>query len=111
MKVALDESETQNQAAEASGVSNELKPGLTIDLSRKNIVKLPEEVVDIIKNELERLALSHNGLQSFPPRFSECTSLRYLNVRNNKIKEFPLPVCSHGFLPSRLIVEDVEVRG
>ena len=52
MKVALDENETQ--VAEASGVSNDLRPGLTIDLSRKNIQKLPEEVVDIIKNELER---------------------------------------------------------
>ena len=54
MKVALEENETQSQAAEATGVSNELRPGLTIDLSRKNIQKLPDEVVDIIKNELER---------------------------------------------------------
>ncbi|KAJ9142309.1 RAM signaling pathway protein [Coniochaeta hoffmannii] len=91
MKVALEEDETQ--AAGASGVSNELRPGLTINLSHKNIQKLPDEVVDIIKNELERFALSHNNLQSFPARFSECTSLRYLNVRNNKIKEFPLPLC------------------
>jgi hypothetical protein len=52
MRAALDENETQ--AAEASGVSNDLKPGVTIDLSRKNISKLPDEVVDIIKNELER---------------------------------------------------------
>lgn len=107
MKVALEENETQSQAAEATGVSNELRPGLTIDLSRKNIVKLPDEVVDIIKNELERLALSHNSLQSFPSRFSECTSLRYLNVRNNQIKEFPLPV---GSLISKLGV-GVEING
>jgi Leucine-rich repeat (LRR) protein len=39
-----------------------------------------------------RLALSHNYLQTFPARFSECTSLRYLNVRQNRIKEFPLAV-------------------
>lgn len=52
MKLALEETETQ--AAEASAVSTELKPGVTIDLSRKGIQKLPEEVVDIIKNELER---------------------------------------------------------
>ncbi|OIW27281.1 hypothetical protein CONLIGDRAFT_645565 [Coniochaeta ligniaria NRRL 30616] len=96
MKVALEENETQSQAAEATGVSS---LGLTIDLSRKNIQKLPDEVVDIIKNELERLALSHNNLQSFPTRFSECTSLRYLNVRNNKIKEFPLPVSMLCLLP------------
>lgn len=52
MRVALDEHETQT--ADASGVSNELKPGVTIDLSRKNIQKLPDEVVDIIKHDLER---------------------------------------------------------
>ncbi|TQN71398.1 Leucine-rich repeat-containing protein sog2 [Colletotrichum shisoi] len=85
--------ENESQAAEASAVSNELKPGITIDLSRKGIQKLPDEVVDIIKNELERLALSHNQVNSFPTRFSECTSLRYLNVRNNQIREFPLPLC------------------
>lgn len=91
MTAALQDNESQ--AAEASGVSNELKPGVTIDLSRLNIQYLPDEVVDIIKNELERLALSHNKLTSFPARFSECTSLRYLNVRNNRIEKFPLALC------------------
>ncbi|KAI4592367.1 RAM signaling network component [Pestalotiopsis sp. 9143b] len=86
--------DNESQAAEASGVSTELKPGVTVDLSRRNIQQLPDEVVDIIKNELERLALSHNKLSSFPARFSECTSLRYLNVRNNYMKEFPLPLCN-----------------
>lgn len=57
MKVALEENETQSQAADGS-LSNELRPGLTIDLSRKNIQKLPDEVVDIIKNELERYGFS-----------------------------------------------------
>lgn len=56
MKVALEENQTK--AAETSGVSNELKPGVTIDLSHKNIQKFPDEVVDIIKNELERYAFS-----------------------------------------------------
>lgn len=44
----------ESQAAEASGVSNELKPGITINLSHKNIQDLPDEVVDVIKHELER---------------------------------------------------------
>lgn len=52
MKAAIEEN--QNKAAEASGVSTELKPGVTIDLSHKQIQRFPEEVVDIIKNELER---------------------------------------------------------
>lgn len=54
MKKAVEENESQ--AAEASGVSNELKPGVTVNLSHKNIQKLPEEVVDIIKDQLERYA-------------------------------------------------------
>ncbi|KAK0669989.1 RAM signaling pathway protein-domain-containing protein [Cercophora samala] len=86
--------ENEAKAAAASGVSNTLpKPGLTIDLSRKKIAKLPEEIVDIIKDELERLALSHNYLETIPSRLPECTSLRYLNVRQNQIKEFPLALC------------------
>lgn len=52
MQNALLENETQ--AVEASGVITDLKPGVTIDLSRKNIQKLPDEVVDIIKYEIER---------------------------------------------------------
>ncbi|KAI9054176.1 hypothetical protein LZ554_001347 [Drepanopeziza brunnea f. sp. 'monogermtubi'] len=91
MKNAVEENRTK--AAEASEVSNELKPGVTIDLSHKQIQKFPEEVVDIIKNELERLALSHNMISTLPSGFSECTSLRYLNVRNNFIREFPQSIC------------------
>ncbi len=45
---------------------------------------------------LNSLALSHNYLQTFPARFSECTSLRYLNVRQNMIREFPLAVSPIG---------------
>ncbi|KAM7220217.1 leucine-rich repeat-containing protein sog2 [Rhypophila decipiens] len=89
MKLA-HENEAKN--AEGSGVDN-LKPGLTVDLSRKKIQNLPDEVVDIIKDELERLALSHNSLETFPARFAECSSLRYLNVRSNRIKEFPMVIC------------------
>lgn len=59
MRAALTENETQ--AVEASGVSNDLRPGLTIDLSRKDIESLPEEVVDIIKNELERYGITGKG--------------------------------------------------
>jgi hypothetical protein len=85
--------ESETQAAEANAVTGGIKTGVTIDMSRKNIHKLPEEVVDIVKNELERLALSHNQISTLPARFSECTSLRYLNIRGNQIKEFPMALC------------------
>ena len=73
--------ESESQAAEAGAVGTGLRTGVTIDLSRKGIQKLPDEVVDIVKGELERsaskgstarsdadtytvsrLALSHNQL-------------------------------------------------
>jgi hypothetical protein len=65
MKNALKDNESQ--AAEASAVSTELKPGVTIDLSQRNIEELPEEVVDIIKTELERYVV-------LPPGYSPHTS-------------------------------------
>lgn len=55
MRAAL---ESEGQAAEASNVGIGLKSGVTIDLSRKNIQKLPEEVVDIVKDQLERLVFN-----------------------------------------------------
>ena len=51
MRSALED---EAQAAEADAVGAGMKTGVTVDLSRKNIQKLPEEVVDIMKNELER---------------------------------------------------------
>ncbi|ATY59151.1 RAM signaling SOG2 [Cordyceps militaris] len=90
MRMAL---ESEGQTVEASSAGTGLKSGVTVDLSRKSIQKLPEEVVDIVKDELERLALSHNQLSALPVRFSECTSLRYLNIRGNLIKEFPMTLC------------------
>ena len=66
MKSALQDNESQ--AAGANGVNTELKPGVTIDLSRRNIQELPDEVVDIIKNELERLVYpTRAALMQKPP--------------------------------------------
>lgn len=53
---ALYEAETQAQTA--SGVSADIKTGVTIDLSRKNIQNLPDEVIDIIKGPIERYVAS-----------------------------------------------------
>ncbi|KAL2880466.1 RAM signaling network component [Colletotrichum sp. CLE4] len=102
MQSALHENESQ--AAEASAVSNELKPGVTIDLSRKGIQKLPDEVVDIIKNELERefplplcdlrsleiLDLSKNKLRALPPDIVKLASLKVFSVQKNRIEELPV---------------------
>lgn len=45
---------TDQQVGDGGDINNEMTPGLTIDLSRKNIQRLPDEVVDIIMNKLER---------------------------------------------------------
>lgn len=51
---ALQENEVQAQRAEGGTTGSDLKAGVTIDLSREGIRELPEEVVDVIKHELER---------------------------------------------------------
>jgi hypothetical protein len=65
------------------------QPGITIDLGHKNIARLPDEVIDVIRLEIERLALSHNLLSTLPSRLIECKRLRYLNVRYNAMREIP----------------------
>ncbi len=44
--------ETQRSVNGAANGS--VRPGLTIDLGYKNIQRIPEEVVNIIKDEIER---------------------------------------------------------
>lgn len=78
-----------NQALESEGVTSVVKPKLTVDLGHCNIARLPETVVDLIKEEVDRLSLSHNQLWYIPPRFSECSHLRYLNIRSNVFREIP----------------------
>ncbi len=60
MKEALRH--TDQQAGDGSDMNGELKLGLTIDLSRKNIQKLPDEVVDIVMNKLERYVCRHSSV-------------------------------------------------
>ncbi|KAH0543838.1 hypothetical protein FGG08_001877 [Glutinoglossum americanum] len=97
MKAAREE--TQRSVAGGDAVVNgDLKPGVTIDLGHKYIARIPDEMVDIIKDEIERLALSHNQISTFPDKFAECSRLRYLNIRSNFIREFPLAICKIPFL-------------
>ncbi|KAK4453547.1 RAM signaling pathway protein-domain-containing protein [Podospora aff. communis PSN243] len=91
-KKALGDDDSRTPADAPVGADG-LKPGITLDLIGKNIPALPDEVVDILRNGVERLALSHNSLASLPTRFSLCTSLRYFAARNNTFETFPLPLC------------------
>ncbi|ORX98520.1 hypothetical protein BCR34DRAFT_593162 [Clohesyomyces aquaticus] len=85
----------QRAVADTPGAPRELQqqqPGITIDLGHNNIARLPDEVIDVIRAEIERLALSHNQLSSLPTRLIECKRLRYLNVRYNAMREIPQAV-------------------
>ena len=46
--------ENEKPVPEASTAVTGVNTGVTVDLSRKNIKQLPEEVVDIVNNGLER---------------------------------------------------------
>ena len=87
-KVATAQQDTE-QALESEGATMAVKPKLTLDLGHCNIARLPETVVELIKEEVDRLSLSHNQLWYIPPRFSECNHLRYLNIRSNVFREIP----------------------
>lgn len=81
--------EDTTRRTEPDVVKDLAQPGITIDLGHHAIRRLPEEVIDIIKADIERLALSHNSFSTLPLRMSECARLRYLNVRYNALREFP----------------------
>ena len=87
-KIANAQEDT-DQHLDSQGVTTVMKPKLTLDLGHCNIARLPETVVDLIKEEVDRLSLSHNQLWYIPPRFSECNHLRYLNIRSNVFREIP----------------------
>ncbi|GAB0133624.1 hypothetical protein EsDP_00002028 [Epichloe bromicola] len=114
MQTAL---ESEGQAADAGAVGTGLRSGVTVDLSRKGIQKLPEEVVDIVKDQLERgnqikefpaalcelksleiLDLGRNQLRILPLNISKLASLKVLSVPKNQIRELPLCLADMGSL-------------
>ncbi len=57
MEKAVTDDKNRASESEASAIQGDtltLRPGITIDLSRNNIPLLPDEVIDIIKDKLER---------------------------------------------------------
>ncbi|TIA89251.1 hypothetical protein E3P99_02160 [Wallemia hederae] len=64
----------------------------TWDLSKAGIDTLPVEVIDLIKLDTCRLALSYNRLSRLPDDILSLNKLRYLNLRANMFTSFPLIV-------------------
>jgi hypothetical protein len=51
---------SQRAAAESAPRDvQQQQPGITIDLGHKHIARLPDEVIDVIRAEIERLARPH----------------------------------------------------
>ncbi|KAI9731760.1 MAG: RAM signaling network component [Cirrosporium novae-zelandiae] len=84
--------DTQRSLGVTEGLSEVVQPKLTVDLGHQRIGVIPEEVVDLIRDEVERLSLSHNQIPRMPNSLSECTQLQYLNIRANRFTEFPTAV-------------------
>ncbi|GEM07751.1 RAM signaling pathway, SOG2 [Rhodotorula toruloides] len=105
---AAGEAEETTAAADDRGAARQSTyhggPKLdTVDLSHKRIAEVPVEVVEELKDEVEKLALGYNLLKDLPPHFIELGSrLKYLNIRlcsmpsieildisRNKIRKLP----------------------
>ncbi|USW58596.1 Putative RAM signaling pathway, SOG2, leucine-rich repeat domain superfamily [Septoria linicola] len=81
-------------ALTAGALPTDQQTGSTLDLSHCNISALPAEVILLIKDRVERLALSHNRNIQLAPEIVQCDRLRYLNLRWNKLRAFPEAVLS-----------------
>lgn len=88
-RTAIESITTREQHALQQPSQQPQQPGITIDLGHQNIAHLPDDVIDVMRSEIERLALSHNLLATLPQRLVECRRLRYLNVRYNAMREIP----------------------
>jgi hypothetical protein len=55
-KAAFEHSRSDLRAAAESAPREvqQQQPGITIDLGHKNIARLPDEVIDVIRDEIER---------------------------------------------------------
>ncbi|WRT67282.1 uncharacterized protein IL334_004249 [Kwoniella shivajii] len=80
---------------------NSKDEGDTLDISRQNMNKISDKMVDLFirgvgknKRGVWRLALSYNGLtnDSIADSFSSLSRLRYLNLKGNYLTEFPKPI-------------------
>ncbi|KAK5110722.1 hypothetical protein LTR62_005599 [Meristemomyces frigidus] len=92
------EQQAHIKAAGVVGGHLQSQTGLTLNLSHLEIHALPVEVIALIKDRVERLALSHNPQVYVPPQISQCNRLKYLNLRANSLRHFPDAVLQLPFL-------------
>ena len=65
---AIEASREESRRGRDGVLSTDLQqPGVTVDLGHRNIVRLPDEVIDIIKQEIERCVNFAPPPPTFPP--------------------------------------------
>ncbi|XP_071827290.1 uncharacterized protein [Apostichopus japonicus] len=75
---------------------------ISIDLSQKNLAKLPQELYSL--QEIEYLYLEGNLLDSVPDEvFEKLPNLKWLDLRYNQIKVLPITCAKHRFLRTLLL--------
>lgn len=110
---AVDNARQGIQSLAGSTKASEVaKAKLTLDLKHCKLDRMPSEVVETIRHDVERygdqpgyrsasssdvlirLQLAHNQLREIPIEFTNCLALRYLNLRDNRFVEMPRAVSS-----------------
>lgn len=103
LRLRAEKRPNKDKSSTSSGSSKPTSSAVdTLDLSHLKIEKLPYEMVDIIKEDVVRLALGYNLINSLPSNFIDLSRLRYLNVRANLMNTFPSVLCT---LPSLEILD------
>lgn len=77
----------------------------SVDLSRLGLTSLPEDLVEIIRDEAVWLALNYNlltNLSALGPRMADFARLKYLYLRHNNLTEFPREVISGPIFDPRM---------
>lgn len=88
-KAAYHAQDISQRGPDAPRDLQQQQPGITIDLGHKNIVRLPDEVIDVIRVEIERCAL-----------LSPSTQMRGLSNRGGMLTPTGLPSRTTSFRPS-----------
>src|SRR5215469_2995075 len=72
---AIEASREESRRGRDGVLSTELQqPGVTVDLGHRNIVRLPDEVIDIIKQEIERCVKFFFPVATITPHMLVCFS-------------------------------------
>ncbi|KAJ9479127.1 Leucine-rich repeat-containing protein SOG2 [Pseudozyma hubeiensis] len=85
----LQKSSSRDPTTQAKDGNDRSHPLDTLDLCHKRMDRVPDALIDMIKDQVVRLALGYNHLTRLPDRFVDLSGLRYLNIRANNFAHFP----------------------